>query len=84
MPPISQPMLTASRLTVGTSEFGSTCRQNTMLSGMPRARAAVATSDRSASTIAARRLRASTVDSDSEMVRLGRKRCASLSPNVLP
>ena len=55
-----------------------------MLSGMPRARAAVAMSDRSASTMAARRLRANTVDSDSEIVRLGRKRCVSLSATVLP
>lgn len=41
MPPISQPILTASRLMVGTIEFGTTWRQNTMPSGMPRARAAV-------------------------------------------
>ena len=50
---------------VGTSEFGRTCRQKTMLSGMPRARAAVATSDFRASIIAARRLRVSTAESDS-------------------
>ena len=63
---------------VGTSEFGRTWRQKTMLSGMPRARAAVATSEFSACTIAARRLRVSTADSDSATVRLGSARCARL------
>ena len=45
VPPISQPMLTARRLIVGTREFGSTCRQNIEPSGRPRARAAMAWSD---------------------------------------
>ncbi len=51
-----------------------TWRQKTMLSGMPRARAAVARSPLSSAIIAVRSERISTVESDSAMVSDGRIR----------